>query len=252
MNKVEVSNNVIYNEDCMDIIRQLPDNSVDLIVTDPPYLISRDSNFSKGKVKNTDVDRFRISIDFGDWDSEDYFTLDNFETVVQECYRVLKRGGTLITFFDLWKLSTARQIFEKSKFKQIRFAEWVKTNPVPINSKVNYLTNCREILISGVKGSNPTFNSQYDNGIYLYPICHGKERTSHPTQKPLSLIEDIIKKHSNEGDVVLDCFMGSGTTGVACINLGRVFIGIERDKDFFNISKERLIQSELSIDNKLW
>jgi site-specific DNA-methyltransferase (adenine-specific) len=91
-----------------------------------------------------------------------------------------------------------------------------------------------------VKGKKPTFNSTYDNGFYHFPICHGKERTSHPTQKPLSLISDLIKKHSNEGDLVLDCFAGSGTTGESCKGLNREYILIEKDKKYFDIIESRL------------
>lgn len=105
---------------------------------------------------------------------------------------MLKSSGTIICFYDLWKITKLRKIFEDSKFQQIRFIEWIKTNPVPINSKVNYLTNSREIAIVGVKGGKPVFNSEYDNGVYLYPICHDKGRF-HPTQKPVALLEDLIK-----------------------------------------------------------
>ena len=82
---------------------------------------------------------------------------------------------------------------------------------------MNYLSNAIEFFFTFVKGKKPTFHSVYDNGVYKYPICHGKERYDHPTQKPLSLICDIINKHSNEGDVVLDNFAGTGTTAHACI-----------------------------------
>lgn len=102
----------------------------------------------------------------------------------------------------------------------------VKTNPVPLNSKTNYLTNSREIALVGVKGGSPTFNSEYDNGIYKYPICHDKGRF-HPTQKPLALISDLIEKHSVKDDLVLDCFSGSGTTAVAAAKTGRRFVGCE-------------------------
>jgi len=77
-------------------------------------------------------------------------------------------------FFDLWKITELKDLLEKHKFKQIRFIEWIKTNPQPRNSKVNYLTNCREIALIGVKDGNPTFNSSYDNGIYMYPLQGGK------------------------------------------------------------------------------
>ena len=122
-------------------------------------------------------------------------------------------------------------------------AEWLKTNPVPINSKINYLTNSREIALVGVKGSKPTFNSSYDNGLYEYPICRDKGRF-HPTQKPIKLIEELILKHSNEGDLVLDCFSGSGTTAVACMNTGRTFLGCELDKEYYNKSLKRIERSK--------
>ena len=102
--------------------------------------------------------------------------------------------------------------------------EWIKTNPQPLNSKTNYLTNSREIAITCIKGSKPTFNSKYDNGIYHYPLQGGKNRF-HPTQKSLKLFEDLIEKHSNEGDTVLDTFLGSGTTLIACKNTNRNFKG---------------------------
>ena len=225
----------LYKGDCFDLLKQIKNNSVDLVLIDPPYEVSRDTNFAKGKIKGTDVDRFRVSMNFGDWDSN--FT--GLDIVIKECYRILKKSGTLICFYDLWKITVLKEYFETAKFNQIRFIEWIKTNPVPLNSKTNYLTNSREIALVGVKGGKPTFNSEYDNGIYKHPICHDKDRF-HPTQKPLSLIEELVLKHSNEGDLVLDCFMGSGTTGVACKNLNRDFIGIELDKTYFDIAKNRI------------
>lgn len=122
---------------------------------------------------------------------------------------------------------------EKYKFKQLRFIEWIKTNPQPLNSKVNYLTNCREIALIGVKNSKPTFNSKYDNGVYSYPLQGGIART-HPTQKNILLFEDLIKKHSNENDTILDTFLGSGTTSIACKNLNRKFKGCEKSTEYFN------------------
>ena len=161
------------------------------------------------------------------------FTLEQLELFVKHFYRVLKPGGTCIVFFDLWKITPLKQQLESAKFKQIRFIEWLKTNPQPINSKVNYLTNCREIALLGIKKSKPTFNSSYDKGVYEYPIQGGKDRF-HPTQKNTKMFEDLILKHSNEGDVVLDCFLGSGTTAVAAKNTKRDFIGCELDKEYFD------------------
>lgn len=226
----------LMNGDCLELIKQIPSNSVDLILIDPPYEISRPTNFQSGEETGRDTDRFRISMDFGEWDKN--FT--GLEVVIKEGYRILRQGGTMICFYDLWKIETLKNLYDSNKFKQVRFIEWMKTNPVPINSKINYLTNAREVAVSAIKGSKPTFNSSYDNGLYSYPICAGKERTIHPTQKPLSLITDLVLKHSNEGDTVLDCFMGSGTTGVACKNTNREFIGIELDEKYYKVACERL------------
>ncbi|WP_248785824.1 site-specific DNA-methyltransferase, partial [Escherichia coli] len=89
-----------------------------------------------------------------------------------------------------------KDVATKYGFKQPRVCQWVKTNPVPINSKKNYLSNAIEFFFTFVKTKKRVFNSIYDKGIYNYPLCHGKERTSHPTQKPLALIENLITKHS--------------------------------------------------------
>ena len=132
---------------------------------------------------------------------------------------------------------------ENAKFKQIRFIEWLKTNPVPLNSKTNYLTNAREIAVMGVKGGKPTFHSEYDNGLYRFPICHDKGRF-HPTQKPVALIEELIRKHSNENDVVLDCFSGSGSTAVAALDTNRNFVGCELSEKYYERSMERLRKIE--------
>lgn len=230
----------LLNQDCFDFFRTVSDNSVDLILIDAPYEISRDTNFASGETTGKDTDRFRTSMNFGDWD----YDFKGLPEVIKECYRVLKKSGTLICFYDLWKVSYLRQYFENAKFKQIRYIEWIKTNPVPLNSKLNYLTNAREIAVVGIKESKPVFHSEYDNGIYSYPICHDKGRF-HPTQKPLALIEELIKKHSNEGDLVCDCFSGSGTTAVASYNTNRNFIGCEISKEYYDKSILRLSEIEI-------
>ena len=130
----------IYNEDCFKFLPAIADSTIDLILIDPPYKISRETGFRYGAKTGRNVDRFRISMKFGDWD-ENFSGLDE---VIKECFRILKSGGTLICFYDLWKISTLRQFFLDANFKQLRFIEWIKPNPVPINSKRNYLRprNC--------------------------------------------------------------------------------------------------------------
>ena len=203
-------------------------------------MISRKTNFGIGGAwNNSDDSRCRKSppkTEFGEWDTKEF----DIDTVIKECYRILKQSGTFIMFFDIWKMQELKEIMEKYKFKQFRLCRWDKTNPVPINSKLNYLTNSSEYFITAVKGGKPTFNSEYDKGIYTYPICSGAERTEHPTQKPLILIDELVKKHSNENDLIVDPFMGSGTTGVSAKKLNRSFLGIELEENYFHIAKNRI------------
>ena len=270
---------IIKNQEGLQFLSGLPDESVDLVLTDPPYITSRDSGMDKwvdhvatqdaagtnlkssqdwemfnakmdwdkffgDKKRNIDTlkknylkygsiygKKYAVRTDYGKWDSE--FTMEDLQLFINHFYRVLKPGGTCIVFFDIWKITPLKEQLESAKFKQIRFIEWLKTNPQPINSKVNYLTNCREIALLGIKKSKPTFNSSYDKGVYSYPIQGGKDRF-HPTQKNTKMFEELIEKHSNEGDVVLDCFLGSGTTAVAAKNTKRDFIGCELDKEYFD------------------
>jgi len=229
-----MSNEIILG-DCYELLKQIKSSSVDLILTDPPYNISRSSNFKK----NSDNKKFNnISIDFGDWDQNEI----DLDKLFFEFKRILKKGGTLIIFYDIWKSQNIKYFADLHEFKQPRVCQWVKTNPVPINSKRNYLSNAIEFFFTFVKGKNPTFNSSYDRGIYNFPLCHGNERTEHPTQKPLGLIKSLIEKHSNVGDLVLDPFGGSGTTAIAAIELSRDFILFEKDQSYFELSKNRIEQ----------
>jgi len=230
---------MIINDDCFDYLKKIPSNSVNLILVDPPYLISRASGFSNTNDNTSDELKLRfgkISIDFGDWDKVDL----DWDLLFSEYYRILKKGGTLIFFFDIWKSTMVKEFAEKNKFKQPRICQWVKNNPVPINSKLNYLSNAIEYFFTFVKAGKPTFNSKYDNGIYNYPLCHGKERFDHPTQKPLGLIKELIIKHSDEGDLVIDTFAGTGTTGHACVLLNREYIMIEKEEKYYDIIKNRI------------
>ena len=271
-NEDKVDTNIrIENRDGLEFLKTIKNNSVDLILTDPPYIISKESGMNKHyeevkkneennvefvkteeeweaykKKKKWKTDRkkkkfmkygtiygkkYCVKTKYGDWDKD--FSLEKLELFIGEYYNKLRKGGTLIIFFDLWKITNLKEIMEKKphKFKQIRFIEWVKTNPQPLNSSRNYLTNCREIALLGVKGGKPTFNSKYDNAIYKFPLQGGKNRF-HPTQKSLKLFEALIEKHSNENDLVMDTFLGGGTTAIACKNTKRKFIGCELNKEY--------------------
>ena len=261
----------IKNMEGLEYLSTVPNGSVDLILTDPPYIISKETGMNTHynnvkqneenniefvkteeewccyKQENNITDdknkekymkygsiygkKYCVKTDYGDWDSN--FTMEVLDNFIGEYYKKLKTGGTIIIFFDLWKITYLKELMEKHKFKQVRFIEWIKTNPQPLNSSVNYLTNCREIALLGIKGSKPTFNSKYDNGIYMFPLQGGKNRF-HPTQKSLNLFEALIEKHSNENDVVLDTFLGGGTTAFACKNTNRMFKGCEISKEYFD------------------
>ena len=197
-------------------------------------------NFLKyGSIYGT---KYAVKTDYGEWDSE--FKLEELDEFIGEFYRVLRPGGTCIIFFDIWKITYLKESLESHKFKQLRFIEWVKTNPQPLNSSRNYLTNCREIALLAVKGGSPTFNSKYDNAVYFHPLQGGKFRIM-PTQKNTKLCEELIEKHSNPGDLVLDPFMGSGTTAVAAYNVGRNAVGCEMREDMYDQAIDR-IEGELS------
>ena len=216
--------------DCFKFLGQLEPSSVDLVLTDPPYGISRKTGFTNGGIK-----RLGVSMDFGKWD---HINID-LDLLCQHAYVALRKGGSIVVFYDIWKISHLAEALERAKFSKLRFIEWVKQNPVPLNSKCTYLSNAREIAISAVKGSRPTFNSEYDNGIYEHLIPSGKDRF-HPTQKPQALFETLVRKHSNHGDLVVDPYLGSGTTGVAAINEGRRFAGCDLDREYATKARERI------------
>jgi len=275
----------VENKEGMEFLKSIKNNTIDLILTDPPYITSSKTGMGelyktiqKNKklgIKNVKTEKdwekikhkhmnknkmteeqmkenyikygsvygkkYSVQTEYGDWDTN--FTMKKLDEFIGEYYKKLRKGGTLILFFDIWKITPLKEIMEKYKFKQLRFVEWIKTNPQPLNSSRNYLTNCREIALLGVKGGKPTFNSKYDNAIYEFPLQGGKKRF-HPTQKSLLLFEALIKKHTNEGDIVMDTFLGSGTTAFACKNTNRRFTGCEMSTDYYNKMKKQMNADE--------
>ena len=219
--------------DFVRFLKSLPPNSVDLLLTDPPYNISKKTGFAHIGPKS--VERFAVSMDFGDWDHVEI----NLDHLTKHAFQALRRGGTAIVFYDMWKLTILSDALTNAGFVQLRLIEWVKTNPVPLNSKRNYLTNSREIAVLAVKGGKPTFNSEYDNGQYRYPIPNNGKR-HHPTQKPLPLFGELVIKHSKPGDLIVDPFVGSGTTAIAAVTQGRRFAGCDLDGEYINIAKQRV------------
>ena len=226
----------IERQDFSVFMDSMDKNRVDLILTDPPYQISRSTGFSSVK---KGVKRFAVSMDFGAWDREAI----NLDIMAQSMYRVLRRGGTAIIWYDLWKISHLSEAMAQAGFKMLRLVIWQKTNPVPLNMKATYLSNSREIAVLGVKGGAPTFHAHYDDGIYSYPIPRHNGQRIHPTQKPLDLFTALIKKHSNVNDLIIDPFLGSGTTALASINLGRQFAGCDIDGAYIKAAQTRISQA---------
>ena len=232
----------IYQGDCLDIMAIFPDESIDLIITDPPYNVSHKDKlyrtYKNGKRKD-------ISLDFGEWDYGFDATL-----FLEESKRVLKKYGQWLIFCsDLQLGDYVEWLKENGYFKQILI--WEKLNPPPHFRKTEY-RQATEFIVWAYK-ENPSIKEQHFNfltqeemkNIFRFPICQGNERTEHPTQKPVKLVVELLKRHSFDSDVVLDPFMGSGTTLVAGKMLGIKVIGIEINDRYCKISTERLKQEVL-------
>jgi site-specific DNA-methyltransferase (adenine-specific) len=211
--------------DCLERMKEIESGSVDMILTDPPYNISKENNFKT---------MGRSGIDFGEWDKEaDLFSY------IDECFRVLGKNGSLI-IFNAWKnLGDISSYAEKLGFKTKDMIRLEKTNPMPRNRDRRYITDYECAIWFVMPKAKWVFNRQDDK--YQRPLFKCSiDKGLHPTQKSLSLMTQLLKIHTNVGDVVCDPFMGSGTAGVACKNLNRDFIGIEMDEDYFNIAKNRI------------
>lgn len=240
-------------DDCHNVLAQLPDNSVDLIFADPPYNL---------QLQNELVRPNRTVVDAVDdeWDQFDSFAAyDEFTTRwLSACRRVLKDSGSL------WVIGTYHNIYRVGRALQdlgfwfLNDIVWVKSNPMPNFRGVRF-TNAHETLLWCKKSSDArgyTFHyhdMKAENGgkqmrsDWYFPICAGHERLRdaggtkvHPTQKPLALLERVVRSASSPGDVVLDPFAGVGTTAVASLRHGRQYIAIEREPGYCAAAEERL------------
>ncbi len=205
---------------------------VDAVITDPPYNISKENNFST--MKNP-----RKGVDFGHWDN-------NFDVCawISDYTKVIKENGCIIIFCSYLYISFLIKELKKNNIDVKDVLVWKKSNPMPRNINRRYVQDM-EFAVWGVKkNAKWTFNKP-DNKAYLRSVFEtstvsGNERTKHPTQKSLKLMREIIKIHTNPQDVILDPFMGSGTTGVAALMENRKFIGIEVSPDYFELSIKRI------------
>jgi len=211
--------------DCLEVMKQIPDKSVDLVLTDPPYNIARENNFST---------MGRTGIDFGEWDKG--FDLFSY---IDQVSRVLNKDGSFVVFNAWRNLGAIADYAEKQGFETKDMIRLEKSNPMPRNRDRRYITDYECAIWFVQEKAKWTFNRQDDK--YQRPkFVACIESGLHPTQKNLSLMENLVKIHSNENNVVLDPFMGSGTTGLACKNLNRHFIGIEQNANYFEIAKGRI------------
>jgi len=223
----------LYNGDCLEVMDELIEQGVkvDAIITDPPYNISKKNNFHTMKG--------RVGIDFGEWDKD--FDLFSW---MDKGFELLDKNGSMFIFNDWRNLGDISRYGESLGMDIKDCFRWVKSSPMPRNRDRRYITDFEMAVWLVKKKSKWVFNRQdekYERPEYKCNRVSGKEKTKHTTQKPVSLMEHIVKIHTNEGDLVLDPFMGSGSTGVACKNTNRDFIGIELDKDYFDIAKERIL-----------
>lgn len=222
--------------DCLDILKQLPDKCVDLVLTDPPYNVSRPNNFQ------TMGSAARIGMDFGEWDKD--FDITGW---IEPMSKTLTENANVVIFNAWENLSDIKKACEANNISIKRCLVLNKANPAPFN-KDRMFVNDVEFALWGVYNSKNkptgwTFNRR--NPVEKCVIDTTVQDVEiHPTQKDIKVFSKLIDLLSNENDLVLDCFSGSGTTAVACHNLKRRFICIEKGPEYAKASQERLEQAQ--------
>lgn len=236
----------LFHGDCLEVMKSIPDGSIDAVMTDPPYNISQDcTSLDRSKFKNEKMRRNRkTSLDYGDWDKKERSEFFSFtENWYAECSRVLKDGGAFISFFSKQDISLLAWLGEEHGIRFRTFFDMIKTNPMPSVYRRNYLSAIETAFVGSKGDSSWVFNFTTQQGMRNYFLTPNKSiygETDHPCEKPVDLMRHFVRIHTNEGMTVLDPFMGSGTTGVACIMEGRNFIGIESDAKWFETGNRRI------------
>lgn len=217
--------NNIYNMDCIEGMKQIDNESVDLIVTDPPYLVSYKTNRRKDKshefcsvIQNDDNPTLIL----------DY---------IKECYRIMKPNTAMYMFCNHVKVDFFKQELEKY-FNIKNMIIWVKSNHT-VGDLHGQFGRKYEIVFLVNKGRR-LINGRRLTDVWEFRNVKRSEQ-HHQNQKPLELIKQCIEKHSNPGDLVFDGFMGVGTTAVACKQMGRNFLGFELEKRYCDIAEQRLL-----------
>ena len=224
--------------DCLERMKEIPDGSVDAIICDPPFNIVEKIGknihiFRQGeKQAGSSISRESMLFDVG-FDQISWLGV---------AIRKLKKGGNMIVFNDWENMGDIAKEARSHKMKVKCLCHWQKPNPTPAEWRRRFVAG-REYFIHLSKGGKNTFNTESLNfGSFNVPLTPMSEKLSgkHPNQKPLTLMRQLVEIMTNPGDLVLDPFMGSGSTGVACANTGRKFIGIELDLNYFNIALDRI------------
>ncbi len=208
--------NRIYNQDCIESLKQIKSNSVQLVLTDIPYnVVSRTSNGLRVLDKESaDILNFDLSL------------------FLPEIVRIC--NGSIYVFCGTEQVSDIRDFLVKAGLST-RLIIWEKSNPSPMNGEYIWLSGV-ETCIYG-KFSGATFNEHCKNSVLKFPAGRSK---IHPTEKPLKLFKYLVEVSSNEGDIVLDPCIGSGTTAIACLETKRNFIGFELNEDYYQKCIDRI------------
>ena len=221
---------VIYNEDCIEGMKKIPDESIDLIVTDPPYLMKYKTNYRKDKHH-----KFCSEID-GDDDQE------LIKTYIKECYRIMKNDSACYMFCNSNKVDVFKRQLEKVGFNIKNMIVWVKNNWTAGDLKASYGKQYELILY--VNKGRRFINGSRLTDVWEFPRVSGSKQL-HQNQKPVELIKQCIEKSSDPGAIVFDGFMGSGTTAIACIDTDRHYIGYELDSEYYKVANNRILDYEL-------
>lgn len=244
MSKIE-----LYNNNCIDVMKALNPSSVDFILTDPPYNLGK---FMKNR--QTNLKKMRENF-FGaaGWDDLEYEEwITNMDNFFEASSKILRKGGALVIFMSLLKVESIVRIAEKHGFYYKTTGIWHKLNPMPRNMNLHFINSTEGWIYFIYKEKTGTFNN---NGKPIHDFFETsltpsteKKFGKHPTQKPEQLLEHFIKVLSNKNDLIMDPFMGSGSTGKVAVRNGRNFIGIELSPEYYEIAKNRISEVRIADD----
>lgn len=234
------TSSLIKNIDCIQGMKNLEDNSIDLILTDPPYNLGLFMNNRQTNLKKMRENSF-YAAGWDDLTNEDW--LEHMDCFFSESQRVLKKGGAILMFMSIIKVESLVKLSEKYKFYYKTTGIWHKKNPMPRNMNLHFVNSneCWIYLINN-KRTGIFNNEKMELDFIETGITPKNEKKygTHPTQKPIALLEHFIRLLSNPNDTVLDPFLGSGSTAVACKRLNRNFIGFDLNKDYCELAMKRV------------